>query len=86
MHLEQKATSPQTLRTFIPTVSLLRECRTRLVADVVTGKLDLRTVEARLPAEPEAEVEALKLEEGLDLPRAAKEEGSYEEPESNSSE
>jgi hypothetical protein len=41
---------------------------------------------ARLPAEPEAEVEALKLEEGLDLPRAAKEEGSYEEPESNSSE
>ena len=81
MHLEQKATSPQTLRTFIPTVSLLRECRTRLVADVVTGKLDLRTVEARLPAEPEAEVGATEPDEDLDLPQAAEEEGAYEKPE-----
>lgn len=30
-------------------IELLRECRTRLVADVVTGKLDVRAVAARLP-------------------------------------
>jgi type I restriction enzyme, S subunit len=37
-------------------VSVLREYRTRLIADVVTGKLDVREVAARLPdeaAEPE---------------------------------
>jgi type I restriction enzyme, S subunit len=32
-------------------IDLLREFRTRLVADVVTGKLDVREVAARLPAE-----------------------------------
>ena len=32
-------------------IDLLREYRTRLVADVVTGKLDVREVAARLPAE-----------------------------------
>jgi type I restriction enzyme S subunit len=31
-------------------VSLLREYRTRLIADVVTGQLDVREVAARLPA------------------------------------
>jgi type I restriction enzyme S subunit len=30
-------------------VSLLREYRTRLIADVVTGKLDVREAAARLP-------------------------------------
>jgi type I restriction enzyme S subunit len=35
-------------------VHLLREYRTRLIADVVTGKLDVREVAARLPAEGEA--------------------------------
>jgi type I restriction enzyme S subunit len=30
-------------------IELLREYRTRLVADVVTGKLDVREVAARLP-------------------------------------
>ncbi len=35
-------------------IDLLREYRTRLVADVVTGKLDVRAAAARLP-EPEAE-------------------------------
>ena len=34
-------------------VSLLREYRTRLIADVVTGKLDVREAAARLPAEVE---------------------------------
>jgi type I restriction enzyme S subunit len=34
-------------------ISLLREYRTRLIADVVTGKLDVREAAARLPDEPE---------------------------------
>lgn len=34
-------------------ISLLREYRTRLIADVVTGKLDVREVAANLPDEPE---------------------------------
>ena len=37
-------------------IALLREYRTRLVADVVTGKLDVRPAAARLPAEPLAAV------------------------------
>ena len=32
-------------------IDLLREYRTRLVADVVTGKLDVRAAAARLPDE-----------------------------------
>ena len=42
-------------------ISLLREYRTRLIADVVTGKLDVREAAAQLP-EPEQEV----VPEGLD--------------------
>ena len=34
-------------------ISLLREYRTRLIADVVTGKLDVREAAARLPDEAE---------------------------------
>jgi len=34
-------------------IDLLREYRTRLIADVVTGKLDVREAAARLPDEPE---------------------------------
>ena len=34
-------------------IDLLREYRTRLIADVVTGKLDIREVAARLPDEVE---------------------------------
>ena len=33
-------------------ISLLREYRTRLVADVVTGKLDVRPAASQLPDEP----------------------------------
>ncbi len=40
-------------------ISLLREYRTRLIADVVTGKLDVREAAARLPDEGEAAEEAL---------------------------
>jgi type I restriction enzyme S subunit len=39
-------------------ISLLREYRIRLVADVVTGKLDVREAAARLPDETE-EAESL---------------------------
>ena len=48
-------------------ISLLREYRTRLIADVITGKLDVREAAARLPAEAEEspeEVEALADGEG----------------------
>lgn len=41
-------------------IDLLREYRTRLIADVVTGKVDVREVAAQLPEEPaedEAELE-----------------------------
>jgi type I restriction enzyme S subunit len=37
-------------------IELLREYRTRLVADVVTGKLDVREVSARLPDEPPIDI------------------------------
>ena len=40
-------------------ISLLREYRTRLIADVVTGKLDVREAAARLPDEAD-EPEALQ--------------------------
>ncbi len=36
-------------------IELLREYRTRLIADVVTGKVDVREVAARLPEEPPEE-------------------------------
>jgi type I restriction enzyme S subunit len=40
-------------------IQLVREYRTRLVADVVTGKLDVREVAARLPDEPVDEPESI---------------------------
>ena len=54
-------------------IDLLREYRTRLIADVVTGKLDVREVAARLPdeadePEPLGEAEGLTDAEG-DTPR-----------------
>jgi type I restriction enzyme S subunit len=39
--------------TTTPRTALMREYRTRLVADVVTGKLDVRPAARHLPAEPE---------------------------------
>jgi type I restriction enzyme S subunit len=45
-------------------ISLLREYRTRLIADVVTGKLDVREAAARLPEEAE-ELEPLDETEAL---------------------
>ena len=34
-------------------IALMQEYRTRLTADIVTGKLDVREAAAELPAEPE---------------------------------
>ena len=48
-------------------ISLLREYRTRLIADVVTGKLDVRAAAAKLPEEtdePEPLDDAEALVEG----------------------
>lgn len=46
-------------------ISLLQEYRTRLIADVVTGKLDVREAAALLPDEPD-EADTLEEEEPLD--------------------
>ena len=43
-------------------IELLREYRERLIADVVTGKVDVREVAAQLPEEPPEEVELLEEE------------------------
>ena len=55
-------------------MDLLREYRTRLIADVVTGKLDVREAAARLPDE-EREIEASEESVGEE----AEEQGAYEE-------
>ncbi len=44
-------------------IELLREYRTRLVADVVTGKLDVREAAAKLPSETTAEDDLKALDE-----------------------
>ncbi len=58
-------------------VSLLLEFRTRLIADVVTGKLDVREAAARLPEEPE-EAEPLDDSDAIDDLDAAGEDGEPE--------
>lgn len=47
-------------------IDLLREYRIRLVADVVTGKLDVREAAARLPAEAGPGIDAEQVEESAD--------------------
>lgn len=48
-------------------ITLLREYRTRLIADVVTGKLDVREVAAGLPEDVESDDAQDATEEDLDL-------------------
>ena len=48
-------------------ISLLREYRTRLIADVVTGKLDVREAAARLPDEVEEQEPLEETEADNDL-------------------
>lgn len=55
-------------------IDFLREFRTRLIADVVTGKLDVREAAASLPVEteePEAPKETDSLAEGEEAPEDA---------------
>jgi type I restriction enzyme S subunit len=40
-------------------MNLIHEYRTRLIADVVTGQLDVREAATKLPVEPEAETESI---------------------------
>lgn len=44
-------------------IELLREYRERLIADVVTGKVDVREVAAQLPEEPPEEIELMEEDE-----------------------
>jgi hypothetical protein len=56
-------------------IALLREYRTRLVADVVTGKLDVREAVKGLPEEREEEdkPDGSNLSDGLDGPEETEE-------------
>jgi len=56
-------------------IELLREYRARLVADVVTGKLDVREAASRLPEEAAPET-AEDTADGLDEPESADEESA----------
>lgn len=53
-------------------IALLREYRTRLIADVVTGKLDVREAASRLPEEAEEE-------QGVDVPEDTESDGADSE-------
>jgi len=59
-------------------IELLREYRTRLVADVVTGKVDVREADASLPDEapPESEIATLEDSEDLDAEDTSEEDAA----------
>jgi len=64
-------------------IDLLREYRTRLIADVVTGKLDVRDAATHLPDELEEQSEPLDEELVDDVPDLeSEEEGNGEQTES----
>jgi len=60
-------------------IDLLREYRTRLIADVVTGKLDVRDAAANLPDESEMPPEPCDEEPAEDMPALESEEESDDE-------
>jgi type I restriction enzyme S subunit len=63
-------------------IDLLREYRTRLIADVVTGKVDVRDAAAHLPDEPEEQLEPLDEEPADDVADLeSEEEGNGEQTE-----
>ena len=64
-------------------IDLLREYRTRLIADVVTGKLDVREAAARLPDEPNdpEPLDEPEAEDDIDNARADDADESPEEAE-----
>lgn len=66
------------IKTACQEIDLLREYRTRLIADVVTGKLDVREAAARLPdetneSEPLDAAEDFADDDDADLDNAAEE-------------
>jgi type I restriction enzyme S subunit len=61
-------------------VDLLREYRTRLIADVVTGKLDVREAAARLPGEADPREDAEPIEDAEE-PFGSEADEAQEEPE-----
>jgi type I restriction enzyme, S subunit len=61
-HVERSAALDRATEAAKHEISLLREYRTRLIAEVVTGKLDVREAEAHLPDES-AEAEDLMADE-----------------------
>lgn len=67
-YTEQTQPLISTIKTTEREITLLREYRTRLIADVVTGKLDVREAAARLPDESAAleEITTTLEDEGLD--------------------
>jgi type I restriction enzyme S subunit len=71
--LEETLTLTTAIARFEREITLLREYRTRLTADVVTGKLDVRAAAAQLPEEAE--------EEPLPDPELPEEETELEEEE-----
>lgn len=60
-------------------IELLREYHTRLIADVVTGKLDVRAAAAALPADDHDEPDAVALDDLLDVEEAEEPAGEMEE-------
>lgn len=60
-------------------IDLIREYRTRLIADVVTGKVDVRAAAAALPAEFDEPVDALYEGEDDDADAGDEDEGEGEE-------
>lgn len=62
-------------------LSLLREYRTRLIADVVTGKLDVRDAAASLPDVPEEAEQPVDVDETADEELEGAESGEAEEAE-----
>lgn len=68
----ETASLNQTISRLGREIELLREYRTRLVADVVTGKLDVRDAAARLP--DEAPLDTIEVDANLDDETAAADE------------
>ena len=70
---EETANVESGLRVAEREISLLREYRTRLIADVVTGKLDVREAAARLPEDVKEPDEDDEVDTGADVEESSDE-------------
>ena len=73
---EEAAELNQAIGKIVSEIRLISEYRERLIADVVTGKLDVRHIEIPAPADEPALDEEEALEEGLETDDAAVMEGA----------